>query len=297
MTGDSDPAGPPSGPQPLPQPGPVVPALAETIALAFRVPYVGIEVEHELVGAHGEATGPVEAFDLTAAGRPLGHLLVTRPSDTVQSARERLVTAHEEERRQLRRTVCDGLEPALAGMAMQLYAARRHAAGSGRMVSILDALAGDLRSCMTEVRELVDRLWSPALDHGLASALQAECRRQNASPVVRLEVEGDLTGLPAAVEVAAHGVVADALADVARRGRARQCVVTVRRTGHLTVEIVDDGTAPHAPEYRANALKAARERVAELGGGCSVAPVAPHGTAVRVWLPVPAVESAATAAA
>jgi signal transduction histidine kinase len=47
-------------------------------------------------------------------------------------------------------------------MSMQLCAARRLLPEDGRAADILEALAGDLRVCSTELRNLVDELQPPA---------------------------------------------------------------------------------------------------------------------------------------
>jgi signal transduction histidine kinase len=191
----------------------------------------------------------------------------------------RLLVAFEEERRRLRWSVRDSLEPALAGMAMQVYAARRRCARCNEPTAvILDALAADLRASMADVRALGQRLRTPALDDGFLQALQAECRAVDRNDVaVELAVDGDLDGLPTAVEVVAHRVVADALS-AAVAHRMSSCRLTVRRTAAwLTVEIVVDDA-----DARVHRLTArAREETTELGGTWEI-----DDAVVRVTLPL-----------
>jgi two-component system, NarL family, sensor kinase len=189
----------------------------------------------------------------------------------------RLLVAFEEERRRLRWSVRDSLEPALAGMAMQVYAARRRCARcNDRTVVILDALAADLRASMAEVRALGQRLRTPALDHGFLDALRAECRAVEEDLAVGLTVDGDLDGLPTAVEVVAHRVVADALC-AAVAHRMSSCRITVRRAACLTVEIVVDEADARVLRLTARA----REETTELGGIYET-----DGAVVRVILPI-----------
>lgn len=176
---------------------------------------------------------------------------------------------------------------------MQVRAARKLLSGDSRAAEILDALALDLKSCTVEVRQLVDELRPPVLDRGLEAALRAECERFNGSGVsVHCAVQGNLEGLPAAVEVAAFRIVAEALTNVARHSRARTCHVAVHRNGALRVEVVDDGIGVGAdsgaqPRERGGVgLGSMRERAAELGGDCTVGPAPGLGTAVRVELPL-----------
>ncbi len=170
---------------------------------------------------------------------------------------------------------------------MQLRAARRLLPGDGRAAEILDALTTDLTSCTGDVRQLVDELRPPVLDRGLDAALRAECRRFDVAGLsVRYEMDGSLDELPAAVEVAAFRIVAEALTNVARHSRATSCRVGVHGDGALRVEVVDDGIGI-APSARAGVgLHSMRERAAELGGDCIIGPAPGRGTSVRLELPL-----------
>jgi signal transduction histidine kinase len=303
------------------EPTAVLPLLTDAVARSLRVPYVAVELTGRdgprLLGEHGGASTPAEPFPLLVRGEQVGRLLVaprspggrftrresrllgdvavqvavaadaTRLIRDLQEARERLVMAREEERRRLRRDLHDGLGPVIAGMAMQVRAARGLLPGRTRADDILDALAADLRSCRREVRRLVDRLRPPALDRGLEAALRAECRRfQGAALDVRLRVGASLDDLPAAVEVAAYRIVSEALTNVARHARARTCRITVGRLRALTLEITDDGVGLTDPVRHGVGLASMRERAAELGGDCELTAASPRGTAVRVRLPL-----------
>jgi signal transduction histidine kinase len=313
-------------------PNAVLPRLAETIAASLRVPYVAVEASGpdgpRLLAEHGGGATTIEAFDMVAHGERVGRLLVatrsphghftprerelltnvalhaavaaeaTRLTRDLQDSRERLIMAREEERRRLRRDLHDGLGPALVGMSMQVQAAHRLVGPDHRAAAILDTLAEDLRSCTVEVRQVVDQLRPPALDTGLAAALRAECQRFTSPALcVRADVDGDLDGLPAAVEVAAFRIVGEALTNVNRHAHAGSCLVRVRRDRSLVIEIVDDGVgiaAPHGhgagtavPRRHGVGLASMRERATELGGSCEVAGGAGGGTAVRVRIPVP----------
>ncbi|GAA2697743.1 sensor histidine kinase [Actinoplanes palleronii] len=280
-----------------------------------------------LLAEHGTAGTPIEAFDMVARGDRVGRLLVatrsrgarftrrerrllrdaavhagvaaeaTRLIRDLQDSRERLVLAREEERRRLRRDLHDGLGPAIAGMSMQVRAAQKLLTDPDRAAErlperageILGTLATDLRTCTAELRQLVDQLRPAALDHGLADALRAECRRFDTTGLtVRLRIEQPLDGLPAAVEVAAYRIVAESLTNVARHARAGACQVTVRRGQTLRIDIVDDGVGLSAAPRSGVGLDSMRERVAELGGEYEIGPAQPRGTAVRVALALPA---------
>jgi len=301
------------------EPNAVLPLLTGTIANSLQVPYVAVEVEEQrgarLLAWYGRVGPTVRGFDMISRGEHIGRLLVSPRTDgghftpretqlladialhagvaveasrltrDLQESRERLVRAQEEERRRLRRDLHDGLGPSLTGMSMQVRAARK-LAGPGRVRDILDALAGDLTACTAEVRQLVDELRPPALDRGLAVALRDECRRfDSAALSVQLDVRDDVDRLPAAVEVAAYRVVAEALNNVARHAGARNCLVTVRRGRDLTIEITDDGVGITGPVRAGVGLASMRDRAGELGGECEIVAAQPHGTTVRVHFP------------
>ena len=304
------------------QPQAVLPLLTGTIARSLQVPYVAVEVDGDdgprLHAEHGRATASVETFDMLTHGERVGRLIVAhrRPgsrfipverrllSDVARHAsvatatarlirdlrdsRERLVMAREEERRRLRRDLHDGLGPTFAGMSMQVRAARKLVGGTDRVGRILDGLAEDLRTCTGEVRQLVDQLRPAALDQGLESALRAECQRFDGPHLsVRLRVEDDLRLLPAAIEVAAYRIVAEALANVVRHARAGRCDLVVRRDRDLVVLVTDDGIGLAGPRQGGVGLDSMRERATELGGDCDITEAEPHGTRVLVRLPCP----------
>lgn len=302
------------------EPNAVLPRLTGTIAGSLRVPHVAVEVEGRegprIIAAHGTSNTPVESFDMVTRGERVGRLLVGNRSATsrftplerrllndlalhaavaadavrlvhdLQDSRERLITAREEERRRLRRDLHDGLGPTLAGMAMQVRAAQKLVADQPRTARILDALAVDLQTCTGEVRQLVNQLRPPALDRGLAAALRNECARFDSGTLsVRLQVDDDLQGLPAAIEVAAYRIVAEALTNVTRHSQAATCRVTVRLDRALGLEIVDDGVGLGPRRPGGVGLDSMRERAAELGGEFEITDAAPHGTSIRVRLP------------
>jgi signal transduction histidine kinase len=254
--------------------------------------------------AHGERLGRLIVANRSSTSRftrrerrLLGDLAVqaavaveaTRLVRDLQGSRERLVMAGEEERRRLRRDLHDGLGPTLAGMSMQVGAVRKLVTDNARVSEILAALAEDLQNCTAEVRQLVDKLRPPALDAGLAEALRTQCQRfATATLSVQFRASGTLDGLPAAVEVAAYRVVAEALTNAARHSQARTCQVTVSRQKTLTLEIIDDGVGITDPSARGVGLNSMRERAAELGGHCVITEAWPGGTWVRVNLPLPA---------
>jgi two-component system, NarL family, sensor kinase len=295
--------------------------LTSTIARSLQVSHVAVVLKTRdgtrLLAERGSASTPVESFDMVAHGDHIGHLIVatrspgsrftprerrllsdvalqaavaaeaTRLIGDLQYSRERLIMAREEERRRIRRDLHDGLGPSLAGMSMQVRAAHKLAAEQTRVAQILQGLEGDLRSCASEMRQLVDQLRPPALDNGLKAALHAECQRFTSGALsVRLSAADDLDGLPAAIEVAAYRIVAEALTNVVRHSGASTCEITVHRSSSLRMTVIDDGIGLTQPTRDGRGLTSMRERAYEVGGECTISDADPHGTVIDVELPL-----------
>ena len=138
-------------------------------------------------------------------------------SASLQSAREGLVTAREEERRRLRRDLHDSLGPGLGAVTLRIETARGLAARDPeRADAVLEQAVADVGALLTDVRRLVHDLRPPALDElGLLGALRTLARRLSTEDLV-IAVDGEPGELAAAVEVAAFRIVSEALTNVVR---------------------------------------------------------------------------------
>ncbi|MGY1745387.1 sensor histidine kinase [Blastococcus sp. SYSU D00695] len=301
-----------------------LPAAARTVRDALQLPAAGVEVPGERVTAGVLPPDPV-ALPLVSGGEQVGRLLLApRPGEAtlgrrdlrllrdvapgiagavralreseragrlaadLQRSRERLVLAREEERRRLRRDFHDGLGPVLAGLAMRAETARE-VDDPAVVRQLLDEVAEDARTALSDVRRLVDGLRPPALDHlGLAGALAATLtgRPRSGTPVA-LDVPEPLGPLPAAVEVAAYRIAVEAVANVDRHaGASAAGVRLVAGGGRLRVEVTDDGRGCDGTPGGGVGLASMRERAAELGGSCTVTRRVGGGTVVRAELPL-----------
>lgn len=214
----------------------------------------------------------------------------------LQRSRERLVTLREEKRRRLRRDLHDGLGPALTGVALLADAARGrlHTDPAAADLVLLD-LRAETKAAIESIRRLVYDLRPPALDElGLVGAIREQAIRLgrgeatsgNAAGQLIVDVEApELPPLPAAVEVAAYRIVAEALTNVARHAQAGRCTVRIDLTDALEVEIRDDGTGVCAGHRAGVGSTSMRERAAELGGSCTIEAPPGGGTRVHAILP------------
>ncbi len=182
----------------------VVENTVRAAAEMLRLPYVAVRHGDRVLAAAGEATSTVETWPLVLDGEYVGDL-VAAPRHGFASiagadrqvlatiaqlvggsvraevltvdllaARQRLVTAREEERRRLRRDLHDGLGPLLTGLGLNLDAA---AAQLSRSEEKTATYLGNAKAASAEVitglRQLVEGLRPPALDElGLPGALK-----------------------------------------------------------------------------------------------------------------------------
>ena len=237
---------------------------------------------------------------LTDLARPLAAALHgTALTAQLQRSRERLVEAIEEERHRLHRDLHDGIGPSLAALVLGLDAVR-HAAHRREPVpdpteeyavdDLVDAMKTDVRALIAELRRVVYELRPPALDElGLVGALDRHLATYQGAPggtCIHLHAPDALPELPAAVEVAAFRIVAEAVTNAVRHAQAARCEVRLVLNGCLIVEVADDGTGIVAATPAGAGLRSVRERAAELGGACVVTPREPNGTVIRATLPV-----------
>jgi two-component system, NarL family, sensor kinase len=303
--------------------GSVVKTVADSLRLPYAAVELRRGNTWTPAAAWGERPAEVTAFPLVSQRETVGRLLVGQraPSEQLGPEDERLledlarqvgpaahavalrgalntslakqVSAREEERRRLRRDLHDELGPTLAGLTLGLDTARALSDGHGNgeeLQQLLARLKVETQRAVTDVRRIVYGLRPPALDEfGLAGSLREEIarlHREAPALAITLHSDGDgLTGLPAAVEVAAYRIVTEALTNVARHSNARSCEVDIRLDGSLAVAVCDDGAG--FPEgWRAGVgITAMRERVAELGGHLDIEPREPHGTRIAARLP------------
>jgi signal transduction histidine kinase len=288
----------------------------EEMRAALRLPGVAVEVDGTVVAAAGSLAAPLERLPLAggslvvglrrgdhrldpADARVLGLLAgplsvaghATGLTKQLQTSRERIVLAREEERRRLRRDLHDGLGPLLTGVALSADTAANLATRSAEQTrAVLADVRSDTRTAIAEVRRIVEDLRPPVLDElGLLQALQAraertERRSDGSALTVVLDAPSALPTLPAAVEVAAYRIVTEALTNAVRHSTARSVVVRVESDSELRLDVADDGLDGAA--WRAGVgITGMRERVAELGGSCEVGP-GPDGGRVQVRLPL-----------
>jgi signal transduction histidine kinase len=260
--------------------------LASGVALSFLL----FGITWMLVRSRTQAVRA--SADLEEANREL-----EKANTQLQKSRESLISAREEERRRLRRDLHDGVGPQLAALMLELETASDLVSDDPEASILMVKLSQRAREIVSDVRHSVHALRPPALDElGLVGALR-EGAIQYDPGGLRVSVENpeELSHLPAAVEVACYRIVQEALANVVRHARASNCSIRIRmdeEAGALSVEVEDDGRGIRDNDRAGVGMSSMRERTEELGGWCTVKPLAGGGTLVRALLPFQTAEDA-----
>ncbi|MCH6265412.1 sensor histidine kinase [Neobacillus citreus] len=216
----------------------------------------------------------------------------------LQESRENLVLAREEERRKLRSNLHDGLAPRLAALALTAAAAEDLVESNPNATrEILGELRSTIRQTVSEIRSLVYDLRPPTLDEmGLIGAIHEQIKALSFSNSEKisftLNVPETMTVLPAAVEVAAFRVTTEAIVNVVRHSKAKNCIISISANGKgLQINVDDDGIGLLTSRKRDSinggiGIGSMKERVNELGGSFLLETNKYGGTTIAVSLPV-----------
>jgi len=214
-----------------------------------------------------------------------------------RAERERELLAHQhvhDERTRIARELHDVVAHSVSLMVIQTAAARRQLAVDPAKADAAMATVEDTgRTAMQEMRRILGvlrdedgqqvRAPQPSLAHLdqlLATAPDLP---------VSLHTEGDLTDVPAGIELSAYRIVQEAITNVRRHaGPVHHVDVTVHRNnGTLMVEVADDGRgASAAASPNGFGLVGMRERVVAYEGELLAGPRKGGGWRVRATFPV-----------
>jgi two-component system, NarL family, sensor kinase len=300
----------------------VLGALARAAAETVRSPYVVAEAAGGLLRVERGTPQPVAiSIPLMFQGATLGWLRLAARSpgepfdprdrqlldDTaahagaavcaavteldLRAARERLVTSREEERRQLRRDLHDGVGAVLAGLGFTAEAAARALpADPARAAQLLSSVHQQASTAITAVRQISRELRpAPLAELGLAGAVSRLTEpATEAGMDVTVSLPDDMPEIPAATEVAVYHIAAEAVTNALRHSQATRLTVELGQArDQLVLRITDDGTGMPPEPGAGVGLASMRQRAEELGGAWSVRPAGGKGTVVETSLPLP----------
>lgn len=216
---------------------------------------------------------------------------------------QQLVTAQEEERRQIARELHDQTGQELTALILGLKTLEDGLAnqeGAQARLRQLQALAVQIGE---EVRDLAVQLRPSALDDmGLVLALTnfVEQWSVRASVAVDLHASGlEAEQLPLAVEATIYRLVQEALTNVQRHAQASEVSVIIEsQSDEVRLIIEDDGigftvapTNDQAPAVPTLGLIGMHERVALLGGALTIETAPGSGTTLFARIPLPTTET------
>jgi signal transduction histidine kinase len=207
--------------------------------------------------------------------------------ELLQASRQRLVQAHDEERRRLERNLHDGAQQRLIVALLGLRAIERRLVGDPELAPLAVQARAELEGAIEDLRELARGLHPPLLaQRGLAAAVRAGAARSTLPIDLELQVEGPL---PDAVEAAAYYVCAEAITNATKHAQASKAWLRiVHANGTLTVEVRDDGVGGACIECEgeASGLGGLKDRVEALSGQLEVESPEGRGTTLRAVFPV-----------
>lgn len=209
---------------------------------------------------------------------------LTQRVEVLTRTRAGALDSHAAELRRIERDLHDGVQARLVATAIRLGVAREalDEAPEGVTELMREAYEG-IEEAMTELRSVIRTAYPPILaDRGLDGALAALAAGCGVPTRVHI---GDLGKVPAAVEAVAYFVVAEALTNTAKHGRATRAEVRVRRTGTgLSLQVTDDGIGG-ADETLGTGLAGIRRRVLALDGDVLITSPPGGPTVIEVEVP------------
>ncbi|MGZ8578932.1 MAG: histidine kinase [Actinomycetota bacterium] len=208
------------------------------------------DVRHqgELLGALSVTMPPNDPMD-PAKEKLVGDLAAqcglllrnVRLVEELRASRRRLVAAQDEERRKLERNIHDGAQQQLVALAVKSRLARGSTERDpAKTAELLTQIEQETQQALDDLRDLARGIYPPLLaDKGLASAIEAQCRR---SPLpVTVSADG-IGRFPSDVEAAVYFSVLEALQNIAKYAHATEATVSLSHAGgQLTFEVSDDG--------------------------------------------------------
>jgi signal transduction histidine kinase len=203
----------------------------------------------------------------------------------------RLVSAQEEERRNISRELHDEVGQSLSALLME----------AGNAAAMVPPDAVDVRQHVDSIKKLAEAsvniirnmtlLLRPSMldDFGLVPALEWHAREMSKRTGMRVQVAAaeSADDLPDELKTCIYRVVQEALHNCSRHANARLVRVVVRQEGsRIMLSVEDDGRGFDAGRVRGLGLVGMEERVQHLGGAFEVQSKPGAGTKVAVELPL-----------
>ncbi len=206
-----------------------------------------------------------------------------------------------EERNRLAREMHDALGHRLTVAVVQLEGAQRLIPiDPERSAGMIEAMRGQIKQALAELRQTVSALRSPEAAAGLNGSLATavthlvQTFQEATSLTIHLTMPEELPLLPEAHRLAMYRAAQESLTNVQRHANARQAwLIIAADADHITLSVSDDGQGLR-DEVRDGrfGLIGLRERAKQLGGSLTLGAADEGGARLIMQLPVPVVEAA-----
>jgi signal transduction histidine kinase len=195
----------------------------------------------------------------------------------------------EEERRRVARELHDEMGQQLAALRMEIAVLRQAPARQPSNDVALGMLLGRVEALVVSVRRIVAELRPPALDGGLAAALDwlvSEFERQT-HVACEIEIEDCASGMSGDTAAMVFRIAQESLNNVRRHAQARTISLRLREAETGCELCVQDDGIGFDPSTRSTGfgILGMEERARALGGTLAIVSASGHGTRVQLRLP------------
>jgi signal transduction histidine kinase len=209
----------------------------------------------------------------------------------------RLLTAQEEERKQISRELHDEIGQTLTGVTVKLATLKKEAAANVRgLEKKIASTQRLLERSMKIVHQFARDLRPPLLDDlGLIPALHAFMKQftRRTNIPIGFTAFTALEQMDSDKRTVLYRVAQEALTNVAKHARASRASVSIRRVGEdVLMEVHDDGRSFHvkrvlsAKKFTRLGLLGMRERIEMVGGSFGIDSTPGKGTTIRAQIPM-----------
>ena len=214
-----------------------------------------------------------------------------RARQELQELSARLLSAQEEERRNISRELHDEVGQSLSALLMEAgNAAARVSPDSTEVRRHVESIKRLAEASVQVIRNMSLLLRPSMLDDlGLVPALEWQAREVFKRTGLRVQVTADenASELPDEHKTCIYRVVQEALHNCARHAQAHNVTVEVlQQPSQILLSVVDDGRGFDARRVRGLGLVGMEERVHHLGGALRVKSQPGSGTTIAVVLPL-----------
>jgi len=274
--------------------------VSEWLANAFAIPMVAVR--------RGARNGLSDIF-IGLLGVSMLSLYITSSIQSMELAKtheqlkreklalQRLVDAHERDRKSAAYEIHDGLVQQVAGALMLIEADCHGSSAADPSVDRAGQACCLLQKTMSEARHLISVLRPPILDEqGLVAGIEYLVEEaKQIEPKLSVEFEYafesdfDESQLDATLRTALFRVAQEALVNVVRHSQSPHARIRLQeRRGQVELEIADDGVGFDTRSISRNhfGLEGLRERIRILDGDCTIESTPDEGTRIEVRLPL-----------